>query len=387
MDAVRTLMENYWIHKEKDRDLYAKTRREAGEARRFFAEQLGWNLVNNERILKLEKIPARAESFMGITEFTEVRDYCIFCALLIFLEDKEDGEQFLLSELVAMIEAQLQGQMEVDWTMFTQRKSLVRVLKFAESRGLVAVYDGSSDRVSGGMEQEVLYENTGLSRYFAVNFGYSIAEFSSYRDFENAGNGELETDRGYFRIQRVYRQLAACPAMYWDRADDADALYLKNQRQWVGKYLDDYLGGRLEIHRNAAFFVLDEEDTFGECHPKESGAAEAVLSFCAFLRERIAGGRLAREENDCVTIPWELFERLLFECRAGCGAGWSKEFREMSGEKLLEAVSSYMESWMLIRMRKDAVVLLPAAGKLTGKYPEDFLRQEKNIDFAGGNTV
>ena len=132
MEAVQNLMTQYWINKDRDRDLYTKTKREVNQMRHFFAEQLGWKLISNERILKLEKLPAHAESFMGITDFTEIRDYCMFCSLLIFLEDKEDGEQFLLSELVSMIEAQLQEYMEIDWTMFTHRKSLVRVLKFAE---------------------------------------------------------------------------------------------------------------------------------------------------------------------------------------------------------------------------------------------------------------
>ena len=195
MEAVRTLMERYWVLKE-DRELYNSTKREIGRFRRFLTEQLGWNLISNERILKLEKIPAHAESFMGITEFSEIRDYCIFCGILIFLEDREEGEQFLLSELVSMLEAQLQETMEIDWTLFTQRKSLVRALKFSEKMGLLQVYDGSSDQVAGGIEHEVLYENTGLSRYFASNFGHSISEFSSYKDFETEMAGDLETDRG-----------------------------------------------------------------------------------------------------------------------------------------------------------------------------------------------
>ena len=156
-----------------------------------------------------------------------------------------------------MIEAQLQEYTEIDWTQFVQRKSLVRVLKYAEEAGLLQVYDGSSDRVSGGMEQEVLYENTGLSRYFAVTFPFSIADFQSYQDFEQSSLKDVDTDRGRFRTQRVYRQLVAAPALYWSSGEDPDALYLRNQRQWVSRYLEEYLGGELQIHRNAAFLVLD----------------------------------------------------------------------------------------------------------------------------------
>lgn len=62
-----------------------------------------------------------------------------------------------------MIEVQLKKYMDVDWTKYVQRKSLVRVLEFAKKKGMIDVYEGSNDTLSGGMEHEVLYENTGLS--------------------------------------------------------------------------------------------------------------------------------------------------------------------------------------------------------------------------------
>lgn len=376
MKTIRTLMENYWVVREKDKELYVQTKRELAKYRRFFTEQLGWNLINNERILKLEKIPAHAESFMGIEEFTEIRDYCILCAVLIFLEDKEDGEQFLLSELVNMIEAQLQEYMEIDWTMFIQRKSLVRVLKFAEKMNFLEVYDGTSVNVAGGIDHEVLYENTGLSRYFATNFGYNIAEISSYKDFEQEQIKGLEVDRGHFRIQRVYRQLTVAPAMYWNSVDDPDSLYLKNQRQWVGKYLDEYLGASLHIHKNAAFLVLDEGDCFGEYHPREATVSEVTLNICSEIRDLVERGKLIREKNEYIRISRRKFQAIVEKCKKKYSCAWSKEFREMQLEKLIKVVLEYMKSWMLAMTEEDEVVLLPSVGKLTGVYPQEFLEKE-----------
>lgn len=348
-----------------------------GKSHRFFTEQLGWNLISNERILKLEKIPARAQSYMGITDFIEIRDYCIFCALLIFLEDKEDGEQFLLSELVSMIEVQLQAYIEIDWTLFLQRKSLVRALKFAEEKELIEVYDGSSEGVAGGMQHEVLYENTGLSRYFAVKFSHSISDFTSYRDFEEIQIKELDVNRGHFRINRVYRQLAAAPAMYWDSAEEPDSLYLKNQRQWVGKYLDENLGGMLHIHKNAAFFVLDDTDCFAEVHPREAAVSEVILNFCAEIRNRTKQGTLKREQDDCIRISSELFGEILADCKSQYQEAWSKEFREMAFDKLKSHIENYMESWMLLSWEGETIVLYPGVAKTIGIYPKEFIEKEK----------
>ena len=85
---------------------------------------------------------------MGIEEFTDLKDYCILCVLLMYLEDKAEGEQFLLSELIDYVETQLKAYMEVDWTSFTQRKSLVRVLQFMEKLQMLRVYEGKSEGFS-----------------------------------------------------------------------------------------------------------------------------------------------------------------------------------------------------------------------------------------------
>jgi len=372
MSGIRTLIENYWINSVKNKETFMKTKKEMGKYRKFVLEQLGWRIISNERVIKIEKIPAYAKSYMGITEFTDIMDYCIFSALLIYLEDKEDQEQFLLSELVGMIEIQLEEYMEIDWTMYTQRKSLIRALTYAESMGLLIVYDGSCDSLSGDMEHEVLYENTGLSRYFASSFNYDIAGFKSFQDFEEEQIKEAETDRGHFRTNRVYRQLVSAPAMYWNENDDPDVVYLKNQRQWINKNLNENLGGQLHLHKNAAFFVMEENDNFGDKHPKESMISELVLLVCQEIRDKVNSGEINKEGNDCVIISREDFDGIIEELTKLYGPAWSKEYREMETTRMTETVLQYMESWMLIKREEQQIIIYPAAGKFTGKYPQDF---------------
>ena len=378
MEAVRALIENYWIDKKKNKELYVKVRRELTKCQKFFREQLGWTVINNEQILKVEKIPARAEGYMGITDFTESRDYCLFCAVLIFLEDKEEQEQFLLSELVDMLELQLNDVMDVDWTSFTQRKSLVRVLQFCENMRLLEAYEGSSDNIGSSIGQEILYENTGLSRYMAVNFAYSIAGFQSWEDFEKQQNQEGEADRGHYRINRVYRQIAAAPALYWSQSDNPDSIYLKNQRQWIQKNFSEYLGGQLHIHKNAAFLVLDEEESFGERHPREAMLPELVLLLCGLIREKADEGVWKERYDGCIVVSTKEFQKEIYHCRDKYRLAWSKEYREMEDAKLLAAVISYMKSWMMIDECGEEFVIYPASGKIIGSYPAEFDAKEKN---------
>ncbi len=372
MNQLVTLLEQFWVCKDSDKEKYYQVKRDIPQFQKFIREQLGWKLIHTEHLIKLEKVPAHAESFMGIREFSETRDYCILCTVLMFLEDKAEQEQFLLSELIQFIETCLKQYMEVNWTSFTQRKSLVRVLQYMEKLEMLRVYDGSSEGFGAEENQEVLYENTGYSRYFATSFPMDISDFTSWQDFERTGFEELSEDRGTVRVNRVYRQLVTCPAYVWENNNDPDALYLKNQRQWISRYMQENLGGRLDIHSNAAFWMLETENRYGRVHPRDAMLPEIVLLIGTDIRSRVGDGTLDKQENECIYIGDSEFENLVWDCRETWNEAWSKEYREMDKRKLVENVRNYMEDWMMLRRQGDGYEILPAAGKLSAVYPKDY---------------
>jgi uncharacterized protein (TIGR02678 family) len=372
MNEVRTLFENFWICKDGSKEDYYKVKRDIPLFQRFVREQLGWKLIHTENLLKLEKIPAHAEGFMGIQAFSEILDYCILCVVLMFLEDKEEGEQFLLSELIDYVETKLKGDVFIDWTSFSQRKSLVRALQYMEKMQMLRVYEGSSEAFGLERGQEVLYENTGYSKYFATSFPMDISGFETWEDFEKQKFEEIQEDRGASRINRVYRQLAVCPAMYWEGNEDADSLYLKNQRQWVSRYLEENLGGKLDIHKNAAFFMLEEDDCYGKVHPRDAMLPEIVLLVCTQIQKMLREDELVKQENETIAVTKLQFSELILTCRRKWIEGWSKEYREMDEGKLVDTVKNYMLEWMLMRETEDMVIILPAVGKQAGFYPDDF---------------
>ena len=376
MNEVRTLFEKFWICRDTDKESYYKVKRDIPLFQRFVREQLGWKLIHTEKLLKLEKRPAHAEPFMGIEEFTDIRDYCILCVVLMYLEDMEEQQQFLLSELIHYVETRLHPYMAVDWTSFTQRKSLVRVLQYMERLQMLRVYEGQSEAFGSEAGQEVLYENTGFSKYFASSFSADISGYESWRDFETADFDEVEENKGAARIHRVYRQLAVCPVMYRDGNEDADGYYLKNQRQWISKYLGENIGGNLDIYKNMACLTLDADDCYGAVHPRDAMLPELVLLLCKMIREAAEEGKLQKRENECISLTQKEFDDFLFSCRTKWKNGWSKEFREMEKEKLLQTVTEYMKNWMMLKLVENQVLLFPAVGRTAGNYPEDFRQNE-----------
>ena len=369
MDEFRALMDRFWVTRAEDKELYFLLKRTLPDYRRFIQEQLGWNLIVNEAVIKKEKIPPMAMPWMGIQSFQEPMDYCLLCALLLFLADLDDGAPFLLSSLTRAVETFLAETMPVDWTQFLHRKSLVRVLQYAQSIGLVLVYDGNSAGFGSNQDQEVLYENTGLSRHFSVHFGRDIMECRSVEDFEAFSWEGEETE---VRRHRVYQQLALAPGLYCSEENRGDYEYIKNQRRAIGASLDKALDGELQVHKNGAFFLLSEGNRCGMTYPGTRALSDAALLLCAQLREEILQGRYSRQEDDTVVLTNREFRYEVERCRARCGNGWGSQMRGMSLDRVIQELTDYMAQWMLLEKLEGGILLDPAVGKLVGCYPASF---------------
>ena len=325
MYDFRELLNRFWVTREADKELYFALKRAVPEYRKFAREQLGWNLIVDEKAIKLEKVPPRAMPWMGIESFTETLDYCLLCALLLFLADLDDGEQFLLSTLTEALETFLREVRPVDCTRFPHRKALVRVLQYAQEVGLLLVFDGDSVGFGSDREQEVLYENTGLSRHFPVHFGRDILSCRTVEDFEASEGADAE--RGWQRVRRVYRQLVLSPGLYWSEENSSDYEYIKNQRRRVGKTLEEILGGELQVNKNGAYLIFEQNDRSILTYPESKAITDAALLLCTRLREQIAAGVYQRGCDDLVRLSRREFLHEVERCGGRWGGGWGKALR------------------------------------------------------------
>ena len=376
MYEFRALLDRFWVTRAEDRELYFSLKRALPDFRRLVNELLGWNLVVNEYVVKLEKVPPRAMPWMGIQSFQEPLDYCLLCAVLLFLADLDDGAPFLLSSLTQAVETFLGEVQPVDWTRFPHRKSLVRVLQYVQEVGLVLVYDGNSALFGSDQNQEVLYENTGLSRHFPVHFGRDIMECRSIEDFEAFSWEGDETEQ---RRRRVYRQLALAPGLYCSDQTQSDYDYIKNQRGAVGRNLDQFLNGELHLYKNGAFFLLSEGERCGMTYPGTRALSDVARLLCAQLREQIVQGIYPRRADDTVLLSRREFCHEIEQCRARCGNGWGSQLRACSLERICQELTAYMASWMFLKELDGDILLYPAVGKLVGNYPASYQNEPGEV--------
>lgn len=380
MIAIDLLLNNYWIIRDKNKDDYYAIKHEINDknVKRFIHEMLGWKLIHTEHLIKLEKIPSHAEAFMGIQEFIDIKDYCFLCAVLMYLEDKEDNSQFLLSDLIKYIETIISSYMEVDWTSFSLRKSLVRVLQYVENKGMLKTYEGDSSLYSREQTSEVLYENTGLSRYFATNFPLDITNINIYNDFEKKQMEELEDDKGNIRTNRVFRQLVVCPSLYWDDQNNPDALYVKNKRNYIASNIERNMDATLELSKNNASVVFVDNQGIGDTHPKTSMLSEIVLLVNHELYTAAQDKRkLSVNDDDTITVSVNKFNDILIKLKNKYQALWSKEYREMPYERYIEVVKEYMTNWLMIKEINEQIIIYPSCAITSGKYSREL---EERLD-------
>ncbi len=382
MKELEQLLESYWIIKDDDKELYYSIKDSISGYRSFITEKLGYQVLVNPYLIKLEKVPGKAESWMGIRDFSNKLEYIFFCLLLMFLEDRDRGEQFVLSEITEFIQGSCPGDEKVDWTLYRHRRYLIKVLRVAQELGLININDGDEQSFAAAHDAEILYENSGISRYFVRSFTGNIMNYSSYKDIENEEWLDIEKDKGIIRRNRVYRRLIMSPAVYREGDDeDGDYLYIKNYRNMLQSDIEKYLGCSLHVHKNGAFMVLGSDKNYKSTFPETKAISEIVLQTNAAIVEAINKGLLIRQENDVVTLSLAQFESILREVRNANIRGWSKEYREMSPEGVQEEIIKYMEDFLMLALTEDGeeVNIMPLAGKVIGSYPEDFTPSETGV--------
>lgn len=309
----------------------------------------------------------------GILEFKEPIEYVFFCLVLMFLEDKEAEEQFVLSELTEYVQSQYQEE-QIDWTVYRYRRHMIKVMKYCVAVGILNVDDGSEEGFVKDDTSEVLYENTGASRYFMKNFTQDIMGYTSAKEFEKEEWIDVNEDRGIVRRQRVYRKLLMSMGMYKDAESEEDFAYLRNYRNMIQGDLAELFDCELHVHSSSAFLVLGEECRLGRCFPEGNTLSDVVLLTNQLIQKRVTEGRITVPLDEQICIPKEVFRAIVEECKEKFGEGFNKTYREMTFAEFYREVERYMEELMLIEIRADHVKIRPAAGKIYGKYPEDFLK-------------
>lgn len=379
MTELEILMNRRWILKSEEKELYYRMRDSLGELRKFTTEKLGCQIIDNSLLIKMEKIPVVPEDFMGIQSFSSKEEYAYLCVLLMFLEDKDANEQFILSQLTEYISAGMPGDI-TDWTSYTNRRRLIRVLRYAADQGLLEITDGNDEKFMDDEAGEVLYGNTGASRYFMRNFTKDITGYTKPEDFQESEWFQVDEDRGFARRHRVYKRLLFAPAMYREDGSDEDFEYLKYYGRRLSEELEQLFDCNIHIHRGSAYLMSGENCRMGNVFPGNNSLSDILLLCFGEIRKKIESEQWETEQGEMCSVNKIEFENLLRKVKQDHGNGFSKIYRDMPEGEFVKTVTDEMERWMFLKKEEamQQIRLCPAIGKLQGSYPDDYAGREEN---------
>ncbi len=384
MAEIIDLLERFWILKEQDKELYYYYKNLDRETKDFVREKLGYNLIINQHLVKLEKIPESPKPWMGVKSFSEATDYVFLCILLSFIEDKGRDEQFLLSHITEYIFINYPIG-DLDWTQYTKRKSLVRVLNFALQMGFIKIDDGNQEIFSDNYETEVLYESTGLSRYFIRNF---IQEYTGFNSYEEILKAECFTvgendglPSGALKRTAAYRALMLENVLY--NKEDGLFSYIRNKRGILQSDFEKYMAGELNIYKDCAYLVV-EDNRYREAFPEDKNICDISLMLLGEIRSLVDNGELILNADDTLFLETDRFNDIFEACNQEYREMWNKEYRSKSGDLIKKELIDYLSGCNMLVILPGGYRLLPLAIRFTGYYIRDISEQdlEKHSDLS-----
>lgn len=369
MELIHILLSKRWIIKNENTEVYYQIKDNYDKYHEFFSKKLGYRLIINPLLIKLEKIPGRPQVSMGIEAFKNPKSYVFLCLVLMYLEEMEQGEQFVLAQMIGFVKDHYPSSETIDWTLYSNRTQLIHVLKFCIQESLLLVTDGDVSRFQENEERlEVLYENTGISKYFMRRFPFEIHKINKLSDFEDLEWANDEKDRGLIRRQRIYRRLFMEPIVYDD--NDQDYLYIKNMRSHIIHDAEKYLDCVFHLHKNGAHILLNQQSSL--TFPNRKAISNVVIQLCGYIR----ASDLERDAHDYIYISYPKWEQILQTLKEKFSVGWSKELRVESVAVLQKKLEEAMIKYQMIELLEHEVKVLPIVGKFSGDYPKEFW--EKN---------
>ncbi|MFQ6791861.1 TIGR02678 family protein [Thomasclavelia sp.] len=371
MNTKEILLSKRWILKKDDSNMYYRIKDDAKNLKRLFQDNFGYPLISHQDFIKIDKIPGKAEPWMGITDFKELQEYQIFCYVLIFLEDKDREEQFILSHLTEFMQIQLHVNEEY-WLKFTNRRKFVNVLKFCLKEKLFIQNDGDMENFMQNENTEVLFENTGLSRYFMRNFAYDIFSNKTPQDFMKEEWVGLEQDRGIVRKQRIYRRLMLSCGIYKEDDNNDDFSYIRHYYHSIQNDFQAICPCELQIYKSSAYLIFDDEVRIGKMFPKNNAMDEMVVIIMGYLRKRIKNADLKRDKDEMVLIPISrlknTIERMIKENEDFLPATYRNKNRKI----FIDEIYNYLLQLGFVQKENDDnLVIYPIIGKIDGTYKED----------------
>lgn len=383
MKTLEELLSRRWITVEKNKELFYKVHDEYLEYEDFLKDKLGYGTIFQNNFIKLDKYGVPPKIYMGITEFKSKMSYVFLCLILAFLENFDEEEQFILSELAEFITITFKEE-NIDWINRSDRSALVEALKFCVKEGIIRKNDGSEENYTNDSSAQVLYENTGLSKFVMRIFNQDISNLNSINDFENVGSMSENSNGETFLRHQVYRKLLMDIGVFNTPENEEEFKYIKRHKESIQDNFSKYFDANLHLHKNVAFLILGENSNFGRCFPNDTANSKITIEcniallINSYIRKGIKEKKITVDFKDNIVLKKEQFNELIIEVRKKYNVAFTKDFRTISDDKFIANIIEYLKNLEMIVEDNENYIFNSIVGKIIGEYDEALLTEENN---------
>ncbi len=269
------LLKEEYILRDSSKNWY-RLKEYRDEVYKYFRDYFGYELIVSNNIAKIQKFSLVGEKTKGIETFSSNEEYAILALCLDFLEDKYEGETILISELLEYIVSNY--PIEQDWKERSINLSLVKVLRYCVEKDLLKKLDGSETDFINETEEEILYENTGFSKYFMNNLPYNISELDTLEKIESYNIKDLNQD------QIVRRSLME---NFIVNSDFPYYPYLLENKDRFSLDFEHLLDMRLICFKEFSYLIKQEESSnVSKSFPGNNNLEKILVLFLSILKKK-----------------------------------------------------------------------------------------------------
>ncbi len=339
------LLRDDYLLRETSKNWY-KLKEYKEEINNYFKKNLSYELIITSHMAKLQKYSVIGDKTKGIEDFYSYEEYAILSLTLDFLEDKYNDETILISELLEYIVSNY--PVEKDWRERNINLSLIRVLKYCEEKKILKKLDGSESDFVNEIESEILYENTGFSKYFMNTLPFNIGELDSLEKILDFNFQKLTKD------QIIKRQLLENLIV---TKGDLHYEYLIENRETLKAYFENLLDMKLIVFKEFSYLIKEEESSnISKGFPSNNNMEKIMVIFL---------GNLDLNEYTLEHISKE-FEKFKFEYTSL----FTKGNLNKNNNDFLKEILNYGEKMKLLKKDKETIKI----GDFIKHYEVELLR-------------
>ena len=385
---IKSLLYNFWIMKDTDRDLYYQIKSNQSPIKNFISKNLGSNLIIHDRFIKLEKIPTVIKTNGGISNFTSVLEYVILMIMLLFLEDKTRGDYFILSDLIEYVKntsITLELNHIPDWNKVQDRRCLSNVILFLEELEVIRLKDAGKVSFIENKDAEMLYESLGTSNYLMRMFDDNINDLTAPEDFIKNEFIIQDEDKGDIRRYKVFRNILYTPAAASRDISINELDYIKKNRNYIKSEIDKNLNMEVEITHNLTILYDEESNNEKNNFPNSKKLTEIVLMINDRLLQEINNGKIMLDDFETAIIKEDYFTSIIRDIKRTKASYIGKTLLKETDRRFYEIVLEYMQKYNFVEKIGDEIVIYPTISRIIGKTKDNNDEKTTQMNLFGGN--